>query len=308
MNPYNGEGMLVFDLLDAPDISIEKEEFIIDRLLPAGGRILMFGDTGAGKTQLALTMIESLIKGEKFLDEYETNGKRAMYIAVGDMPINELKPKLIKMLTENIGEEYRGQVKVLFVPQGIDIIGEKTVEIRQIIKEIKDFEPDLLIIDLVSTTHKFSMNDQGIAREVYDVWGKWAGWAGIVYLHHEKKLPYDGKINPKDMFTGDKYWINLTSTAVRIYEKGAKRYFQIVKPRNFAMPKNHMGIEMDKDSLLIRNLNRDPRYTYAESAKAANTPRNEIINILMESDNWGDDGISKSSAERFIKYWQPRKK
>ena len=272
------------------DLEFADEDFIIQDILPCHGRAMLFGDTGAAKTQLALTLAINVIRGEPFLDKYTTKRGKVVYIAVGDMPAAELKSK-VQRLRQELNAEEKEAIKLVYLPDSIDIIEEVKRSKSWLRDEITDFNQVLIIVDIVSQTHTGDENKPGIAGPVYNSWRKLCNCPtgpGILFIHHEKKPPLDMTgYDRKYAFSGHLQWISLTSTAMCIIQKknSEEREFQVVKPRNMRKPPP-IALELDEQTLLCYPLSGHPTKHWVQRQMRNNMPKEAIIVGAQDMQKW----------------------
>jgi len=288
------------------DLKFANEDFVIDKILPRHGRALLFGDTGAAKTQLALTAAINVIRGEDFLDKYATAKGKVVYIAVGDMPASEFKMKANR-LREELDNEEKELIRTVYFPDGIDILEELADEDSWLKQQIKDFNPIFVVVDVISQTHFGDENGPGVAGPTYNAWRQICACdaaPGILFVHHEKKPPMDMEgYNRKFAFSGHLQWVNLVSTAMCIIkEKKEIRTLKIVKYRNMAQPVD-IKLELDDTTLLCYPLSHRPVKVWAERQMRKGTPKEEIIAYVQDKSKWRD-AASRSSAYDWTKDYE----
>ena len=273
------------------DLEFADEDFVIQDIVPHHGRVMLFGDTGAAKTQLGLTVAINTIRGEPFLEKYPCTKGKVVYIAVGDMPAAELKLKVTR-LREELTEAEKELIHIIYLPDGINILEEVNKSKSWLRDEIRNFNPILVIIDVVSQTYDNTHeNDPGYAGPVYTAWRNIcvckaapAQW----FIHHEKKPPQDMKnFNRKYAFSGHLQWISLTSTSMCIIKKenSEEREFQIVKPRNIAIPPP-IALVLDEDTLLCYPISSNIVKNWVERQMRNKMPREEIISQVTNPMVW----------------------
>lgn len=141
------QDMLTLNMKELYSITYEPEDFIIERFLPVSGMTMLSGDSGVGKSWIALEVIKSITKNEPFLDHFainhpgvpillidKENGLRRIQLRSKGMEIPDSEdihiieqPHQFNLNNENLLEEVRGLIKekgiqVVIVDSFIDIL------------------------------------------------------------------------------------------------------------------------------------------------------------------------------------------
>ena len=82
-------------LINMKDIEVESVEWLLYPFIPYGKITIIQGDPGEGKTTLVLQIIARLTKGERVLDEEETEPINIIYQTAEDGLADTIKPRLL---------------------------------------------------------------------------------------------------------------------------------------------------------------------------------------------------------------------
>ena len=160
-----------------------EEEWVLDRLLPPMGRILLTASAKVGKSLLATQMAHCLATGEGFLGFRNMTG--------GPIRIHyldwEMGPVFMQRRLHMMGEMYPGGDENIFVtmfPRGA---------VEDAMRTVRDVK--LFIIDPISALHIEDENDNAKVRKKLDEIATVAReeyGAAVLVVHHMRKQGRDG--------------------------------------------------------------------------------------------------------------------
>ena len=235
------------DIHDFLDIEI-SETWILKDFLPFGGKMLIWGDTNAGKSPLVATLAQSVLSGTPFLRKIATAQGNVAYFMFPDMSLQEWQDRWEPWRLGGFLPE-RGQFYTNFHPTNarIDATAKQVRELQGTKKEwpshlkwvqdLRSYDPILVIVDVITQTHDRDMNDGLVPKLIYNAWRTVTGnRPGIVFTHHERKALYatlTGKkvSDPKHSFSGHMDWLNLVSGGIEIAKEGNRFLVNLSKER-----------------------------------------------------------------------------
>ncbi|MBD2364890.1 AAA family ATPase [Anabaena minutissima FACHB-250] len=139
-------------------------EWLLNGLVPKSTTILLASDGGVGKTKLAYGIGKILIQGTNFGPFQSTGEKRRILYYQGD----ESEGDMLQAL-ETLGyseDDINKYVRVRF--------GWSAEAMATLIQDLKDFQPELVFIDSLSTANRFSVyreSEMEYARPILEMTG-----------------------------------------------------------------------------------------------------------------------------------------
>lgn len=156
-------------------------EWLLNGLVPKSTTILLASDGGVGKTKLAYGIGKILIQGSKFGPFQATGEKRRILYYQGD----ESEGDMLQAL-ETLGyseDDISKYVRVRF--------GWSTENMPTLIQDLKEFQPELVFIDSLSTANRFSIyreSEMEYARPILEMTGLANQYkVTFVIVHHTNK-------------------------------------------------------------------------------------------------------------------------
>ncbi|WP_375494400.1 DnaB-like helicase N-terminal domain-containing protein [uncultured Nostoc sp.] len=156
-------------------------EWLLNGLVPKSTTILLASDGGVGKTKLAYGIGKILIQGSKFGPFQSTGEKRRILYYQGD----ESEGDMLQAL-ETLGyseSDISKYVRVRF--------GWSTENMPTLIQDLKEFQPELVFIDSLSTANRFSIyreSEMEYARPILEMTGLANQYkVTFVIVHHTNK-------------------------------------------------------------------------------------------------------------------------
>jgi RecA-family ATPase len=126
-----------------------KTEYLVDGLIPENGFVLMRGESGDGKSFIALELALKISIGEKFLGR-DTNGKsKVVWFITSESQKQHTSRRLQHSVKYNGYENKLNGLRFVFIENE----EYSRLEIEKLGKEIRNAEqkPDLIIIDSLFT-------------------------------------------------------------------------------------------------------------------------------------------------------------
>ncbi|MHC5817255.1 MAG: DnaB-like helicase N-terminal domain-containing protein, partial [Nostoc sp.] len=156
-------------------------EWLLNGLVPKSTTILLASDGGVGKTKLAYGIGKILIQGSKFGPFQATGEKRRILYYQGD----ESEGDMLQAL-ETLGyseDDICKYVRVRF--------GWSAENMPTLIQDLKEFQPELVFIDSLSTANRFSIyreSEMEYARPILEMTGLANQYkVTFVIIHHTNK-------------------------------------------------------------------------------------------------------------------------
>ncbi|RCJ34608.1 hypothetical protein A6769_22020 [Nostoc punctiforme NIES-2108] len=155
-------------------------EWLINGLIPKSTTILLASDGGVGKTKFAYAIGKILIQGTQ-LGSFLTTGKRKILYYQGDESPGDMLQALDSMgySESDIGDS----VRVRF--------GWSAENMPTLIQDLKEFQPELVFIDSLSTANRFSVyreSEMEYSRPILEMTGLATQYkTTFVIIHHMNK-------------------------------------------------------------------------------------------------------------------------
>ncbi|MEH2314899.1 MAG: AAA family ATPase, partial [Nostoc sp.] len=155
-------------------------EWLLNGLIPKSTTILLASDGGVGKTKFAYAIGKILIQGTQ-LGSFVTTGKRKILYYQGDESPGDMLQALDSLgySEEDIGDS----VRVRF--------GWSAENMPTLIQDLKEFQPEIVFIDSLSTANRFSIyreSEMEYARPILEMTGLANQYkTTFVIIHHMNK-------------------------------------------------------------------------------------------------------------------------
>ncbi len=155
-------------------------EWLLNGLIPKSTTILLASDGGVGKTKFAYAIGKILIQGTQF-GSFVTTGKRKILYYQGDESPGDMLQALDSLgySEKDIGDS----VRVRF--------GWSAENMPTLIQDLKEFQPEIVFIDSLSTANRFSIyreSEMEYARPILEMTGLANQYkTTFVIIHHTNK-------------------------------------------------------------------------------------------------------------------------
>jgi RecA-family ATPase len=173
--------MLTLTMKDLYEIKYEKEAFIIDRFLPVAGMTMVSGDSGVGKSWIALDVIRSISDNTLFLDHFAINHPKVPILLID----KENGLRRIQLRSKGMGIINSEDIHIIEHPHKFNLTDEVLLEeVRDLIieKEIKVVIVDSFVDILIG-----SENDSADISTVFNTLRSISTEVSWLLLHHESK-------------------------------------------------------------------------------------------------------------------------
>lgn len=173
--------MLTINLKDLYSIKYDPEDFIIDKFLPVSGMTMISGDSGVGKSWLALEVIKAITKNEPFLEQFEVKYPYVPILLID----KENGLRRIQLRSKGMGIPNSEDIHVIKTPHQFVLTDEELLEdISRLIIE-KDIK--VIVIDSFIDILVGSENDSSETSLVFNALRSISTEVCWLLLHHESK-------------------------------------------------------------------------------------------------------------------------
>jgi hypothetical protein len=163
-------------------------DYLIHRLLPRPGRVLLIGPAKVGKSFLALQIALAVAQGKDFLGRRSHQGT-VLYLQF-DTPDHLWKERLDDL--EECGVDLSGPIHFIHPDAkrpSMDILNSGCqADITAMLAEVK---PALVVIDVLRKIHNADENDSATSKKIFDVLNILFAGRTLLILHHPSKMKPD---------------------------------------------------------------------------------------------------------------------
>jgi hypothetical protein len=184
-------------LCELPDPPLSDE--LLGPLVVRGGRVVLGGHTGEGKTTLALALVRAIVQGEDFLG-WPGAGGRALVIDA------EQGLRTIKRRLREAGLDGCEEVDYLRVPDGLSLDRDEG-EIAAIETLLAEGDYSLVLPDPLYKLHRADSNDERAAVDLmrrFDAWRDQYRFALVLPVHC-RKPPVGARFSMHELFGSSAY-------------------------------------------------------------------------------------------------------
>ena len=223
------------------DAELPNPGFVVKDLLPQGGRMLVYGDTGTYKSTCILTMAAEIAKGGLWMGKFPCRPGKVCYFSTHDMSLNEWRKERFMPGQEKLTPEVRSRIQLTHFDQVIPIetVAYLSEEDRpRWVQRARDHKPAVVVVDVVAETTRLKANENDTPGRVMTAWSALFDFTpAFIFLHHERKvtLSWNGKVEiAKQAYSGAHEWLAMCSTGLRIESEptSLNRTMHFVKARN----------------------------------------------------------------------------
>jgi len=209
----------------------EDKEWIIDKLIPSKSIVILTGKRGTLKTFITLAMAYSIATGEPFLEQYETQKGKVIYLDK-ENGIGIMKNRT-SMIERGMDLNIKGKELgfICFSQLKLDRLGD----IIAIEKVIEEYKPKVLIVDTYRRCVGFDENDAGKVSELFvdtlrPIVEKYN--TSVILIHHNRKSSGQGTSDEMDELRGSSDLANYADIILKTERKGEKLILKQLKNRN----------------------------------------------------------------------------
>lgn len=189
---------------DEPD---PERRWVIPGLLERHGRILMVGAEGSGKSLLAITLAVQAAAGKEVLGRFEMDWPmRTVFMDLEMGPSSQRRRLRPLRISAGLQPD---SLFLLRAEEGIDSASQR--ETRQITAVLKDFAPDLVIVDplykLTNTDSTYERESKPVLRFLDHIRSEFD--CGLILIHHLRKRGQGEATRGKDAsdIYGSSVWL-----------------------------------------------------------------------------------------------------
>jgi len=198
MDPNNEKLWRGDELADA---EFDDPIFLIDPLIPMGGKVLLHGKPGLGKTQLALSLADAVVRGDKWLGKWQAMQGRVVFVQA-DMPA-----QLQHLRLQRLKQSYLLSPIFFTMPYGLQVTHMERTH-PNLCHRIRDVDPAMIVWDTLTKIHRMNESDSLTSQRVYEATQESFPRATHFFIHHDRKDSQDPRASaPKDeSFRGSEDW------------------------------------------------------------------------------------------------------
>ena len=199
------------------------QKWIIEKLLPVGGLINIFGKPKTGKSFLALGMAQAIVNGEPDWEGYpiHTHGNVA-YLQI-DTPREEWSQRIGRLSFKEPQPHELFIADMWQVPQfPFDILDTQQTGVRWLKDQLADVRPVLTVIDTLREVHGGDENDSTVMRNVIAHLVAACRPSAILLLSHARKdsiLTANGDDDMMDQGRGSSYVAGRMDVIIKLTAK-----------------------------------------------------------------------------------------
>lgn len=278
-----------------------SEMFLIEPFLPAGGKAILHGKRGHGKSALSLTMAQAVATGGSFLGSYPCTTPGPV-VSIGiDMTVRLQQDRARRIA----GAHPELRDRLFFCPSDnrIDVI-EMAEDDPEWAAEVRSLRPALVIIDTLRNSHRLDENASETPGLVFDAWRRLVGpTAAMLFLHHDRKT-FDSGSRDED-WRGAGAWFDEIDAGlhmIRSKKQGFRLEFSRVRTCDDQDP---IPLTLDETSLLLRPSELPPVELEILRMMGQNAPRAEIIEMAMDHGRWNGSALSQATVYRRLEGYAP---
>ena len=199
------------------------QKWVIDKLIPVGGLVNIFGKPKTGKSFLALGMAQAIVNGEPDWEGYpiHTHGSVA-YLQI-DTPREEWSDRISRIRLAPVEGRELWIADMWQVPQfPFDILDPQQTGLRWLKDQLASINPVLTIIDTLREAHGADENDSTAMRNVLAYLVAACRPSAIALLSHARKdtiLTASGDDDMMDQNRGSSYIPGRMDVIVKLTQK-----------------------------------------------------------------------------------------
>ncbi len=179
-------------------------EYLVSRMIPKPGRIILTGPPKAGKSFLALQLALAIAQGAPhFLGRQVKKGK-VLYLQF-DTPDAVWKERLDDLAVA--GVDLTGDFHLIHPDDHMHRVDLRNPDTRKSIERLLGtVNPDFVVIDVLRKIHDAQENDSTEMKQVFDILNVMFAGYSLFMLHHTPKLnPEFGRPSPSNALRGSSF-------------------------------------------------------------------------------------------------------
>jgi len=192
--------------------------WLIDKWLPAGSVVLVWGAESVGKTPLCWYMARAIGRGTPFFN-YNTRQARVLFIEL-DMP-----PFYTKARTASL--EFPEDTVRFFHSSPVADIRDSALQAQFALALA--WSPEVVFIDSLRKAHPLDDKVSESPSRVYAAYKRLFPGATLVFIHHERKLGQQDQRPAEESYSGSRAWSNDCQVAFRVSVDARQAFPLLVK-------------------------------------------------------------------------------
>lgn len=204
------EGLVLIDATELLNKPFQKPEYVVDQIIPRGMLCILTGDSGSGKTALALHIAIAIATRQLVAERFEIaqDSRPVLYIN-GEMGADTLAAYLHALRPAFSADIPEGRLWF----EGTDGLSTQEfahgMEARAALEEyVNQRKPSLVVFDTTMALFEVDENVKAVVRPVMR-WLKTLtnSGASVLIVHHLRKISKLSN-SPKERVSGSRDWIN----------------------------------------------------------------------------------------------------
>lgn len=226
-----------------------KHLWLMEDLLPVGGRLLIHGKQGIGKSFLGLRMALAIASGGYLFGQWKCHprGRSVLYVQA-DLP-EVMWSERAKRLSQYWPWWTKAPIHH-YRPSNFDIMTVE--EDEEEVAALQSREPCVVIWDVLGAI-EHEREEMHVPSMIYKKMETlFPSAAHILYHHDRKETEYSADLDPAEMFSGMKGWINFVVAAWHLTEnkQNLGNLTLVVTKNNCGMKNQKLILKPDHDTLL----------------------------------------------------------
>ncbi len=227
----------------------ERPTFLVEPIIPLGGLVLLHGKRGIGKTQLCLTLANSITTGREFLGRYPTSRGPVVKVQV------DMTPQIQQLRIQKVSKLLKLDDLYYVFPRVLNICNLERES--ELVIKINELQPLIIIWDTLRKIHRENENNSESAQIVYSKVVELFPEVTHFFVHHDKKTIVDQQsLDPEEAFRGSGDWIDSTDTSMQLVSLKRKNPSRVMlyfhKARTAPdTEKSTCLLQMDPDTMLM---------------------------------------------------------
>ncbi len=184
-------------------VPVAPVPWLVEPLIAVGDRAIVYGEWGTYKSWVLLSLALHLAAGRPWLGKFPVSEpKRVLY--VDEEMSRRLFTRRLQRLAAGMGLKASDKLPIrLLSRHGLRADEQEIRDLLRELKEIEDFDPDVVIID---TFRRVFRGDEISAKDVAEFWRAWTpvvdAGKTLILSHHMRKAGLNGRGPIRDRFSG----------------------------------------------------------------------------------------------------------
>lgn len=212
---------LLVDLLAEPR---KPTQWLIEHLVPAAGKVLLYGKTSIGKSPVTWKIAQAISEGGDFFGYPVRVTGPVLYIEV-DTP-KDIAVERLQHLVPRPSQVY------FTFKDGVDVVNPTPQQSAEFKKWNEEIKPVLVIWNVLNKMHRLEGKDANTVSRVYEGVSRQFPNSSHLIVHHDKKMIWskDVKTDEDEAFSGSGAWLDLAIGGLHlIKDQGWERGLQKLK-------------------------------------------------------------------------------